>query len=71
MRHKCVMSKHHRKPKSLNGDSSSANISIVPEELHNAWHILFYNDSPEVIAARINNIWLDPEYEFVVQKKNH
>jgi len=62
------MSKHHRRPRSLNGDNSSENISVVPENLHNAWHLLFVNDSPEIIAARINNIWIDPEYKFIVVK---
>jgi len=62
------MSKHHRKPKSLDGDRSAHNISVVSEGLHNAWHLLFANDSPEIIAARINNIWIDPEYKFIVVK---
>ena len=60
---------HHRKPRSLGGDNSKANISNVCRDKHAAWHLLFKNHPPERIALIINNVWLDPDYEFVVVKK--
>jgi hypothetical protein len=62
--------KHHRKPRSLGGDNSSRNRSIVDRDKHNAWHLLFKNHPPERIALIINNVWLDPDYIFVVVRKD-
>lgn len=61
--------KHHRKPRSLGGDNSPANISVVDRDKHNAWHLLFKNHPPERIALIINNVWLDPNYIITVWKK--
>ena len=57
---------HHRRPQALGGQSNPENISIVPIKKHRAWHILFRNHPPEVIAEIINKTWLDPEFELVV-----
>jgi hypothetical protein len=56
---------HHRKCKSLGGTSERRNISIVPDVKHTAWHIVFENRTPEMIAKYINAVWLDPDYEFI------
>ncbi len=61
-------SRHHRRPESRGGDSTHNNISKVPENKHQAWHLLFNNHTPEVIAEFINKIWLDPAYKLVVVK---
>lgn len=58
-------SRHHRRPISLQGSNDESNISIVQQKLHDAWHILFSNHTPETIAAIINEKWLDPRYRFV------
>jgi len=60
---------HHRHPRSLGGDSHRANISLVGEEAHRAWHRLFSNHTPHEIARICNETWLDYRYEFVVRKK--
>ncbi len=57
--------RHHRKPQSLGGDNSPENISIVPAGLHESWHHLFSNLTPEEIAKLITDVWLDPAYEMV------
>jgi hypothetical protein len=62
-------SRHHRKCRSLGGSDHKRNISLVPPAQHRAWHTLFENMTPEMIAFTINEIWLDPDYEFVVRKR--
>jgi len=59
-------STHHRKPKSLGGDSSERNLTELPRSKHAAWHTLFRNFTPERIAQEINERYLDPNYRFVV-----
>lgn len=54
--------RHHRRPKSLGGGASERNISSVPAKYHRAWHLLFSNDSPQEIARKITEIWIDPDY---------
>jgi hypothetical protein len=56
---------HHRKCKSNGGTSERANLSVVPDVKHTAWHILFTNRDPESIARYINAVWLDPEFELI------
>ena len=61
--------RHHRKPRSLGGGNDERNISKVNRDKHDAWHLLFKNHPPERIAIIINNVWIDPEYEFVVFRR--
>lgn len=60
------MSNHHRKPKSRGGGNGVDNISIVSSKEHKAWHTMFRNMLPHQIADKINNVWLDPNYKFIV-----
>ena len=57
---------HHRKPRSLGGDDSPRNLSVVSRIRHNAWHTLYANWSPVQIARHTNAMWLDPDYKLVV-----
>ena len=61
-----IESNHHRRPESLGGKRIPENISLVPNHKHRAWHALFKNHPPEVIAQIINKVWLDPDFEFIV-----
>lgn len=61
--------RHHRRPRSKLGQDIERNISLVPQNHHEAWHTLFFNADPEEIAQIINRIWLDPDYEFLCRKK--
>lgn len=63
-------STHHRKPTSLGGDSSDRNTAELPIAKHRAWHVLFYNFTPERIAREINDRYLDPDYEMVAVRKD-
>ncbi len=60
---------HHRKPRSLGGETNEVNMVHVSTSKHIAWHSLFFNYNPYQIAVIINNVWLDPDYELVVMKK--
>lgn len=60
---------HHRKPRSLGGTSGRKNLSELPKSRHYAWHVLFSNFTPERIAEEINRRYIDPEYQFVVIKR--
>ncbi len=61
--------KHHRRPRSRNGDDTDRNISIVDIKQHESWHNLFSNLDPYAIAMIISQRWLDPDFEFVVRRK--
>lgn len=60
---------HHRKPRSLGGDSSDRNMSHVSVSKHQAWHNLFKNFNPDQIANYINTVWLDPDFILVVKRR--
>lgn len=62
-------SKHHRCPKSLRGRNEERNISIVPNNKHQAWHLLFANKTPREIVGVINETWGDPNWKFVAVRR--
>jgi hypothetical protein len=64
------ITRHHRKPECFGGDDSRENISYVKDKHHKAFHLLFRNGTPEEIAKQMNEVWLPPEYMFVVARKH-
>jgi hypothetical protein len=64
-----MQTRHHRKPKSRGGKNDKRNISIVNDRKHEAWHLLFSNHTPHMIAEIINKVWLDPNFEFTVRRR--
>lgn len=62
---------HHRKPRSLGGKDNDENMSHVSVSKHRAWHNLFKNYSAEQIVKIINDIWIDPEYKLILQRRNN
>lgn len=68
-KHKHALTKHHRKPTSIGGENDKRNISYVPRNQHEAWHLIFTNLSATTICAIINEKWIDPDYEFICRKK--
>jgi hypothetical protein len=60
------LTRHHRRPRRHKGKTEPRNISAVRRKDHEAWHLLFNHQEPEVIAKMINDVWLDPDYKFVV-----
>ena len=65
------LTKHHRRPRSKGGSDLPENISLVPEKLHNAWHLLFSNCSVSEIARIMNEHWIDDVYYMVAVPKEY
>ncbi len=66
---KWVYNVHHRLPRSKGGTDDEENLIRVPSHFHDAWHLLFKNHNPELIARFCNEVWLPKGVEFVVQHK--
>lgn len=66
---KLAFNQHHRKCRSNGGTDDESNVVLVPTHLHQAWHVLFKNWKAELIAKFINEVWCDPDVEFVVRYK--
>jgi len=60
-----ILTRHHRRTRSKRGIDYDSNISIVPSNKHEAWHLLFSNKEPHEIAKIINEVWLDKDYHMV------
>jgi len=65
MRKRRATDKHHRKCRSLGGLNEPRNISEVPRNKHEAYHLLFSNLTAPQIADVLNMFWLDPDYFMV------
>jgi len=63
-------SRHHRKPRSLGGQTIPENISSVDIKKHQAWHTLFNNMEAPLICKMLNRIWIDPSYTFICVRKD-
>lgn len=63
------LTKHHRVPRSKGGDNSERNISFVPRNKHESYHLLFANHLPEEVAEILNKHWIDPDYKLIVVKR--
>jgi hypothetical protein len=70
VREKVHTTKHHRKPRSLGGQTTDRNISMLEQKKHEAWHTLFQNYQPHEIAYLINLHYLDPDFYFICVEKN-
>ena len=63
------ITKHHRLPRHKGGTNTPENISMLPENLHRAWHVLFKTYDAIKIAEVINKFYLDPAYTMVAHLK--
>lgn len=61
--------KHHRRPKSFGGGNDDENISHVPANKHRAYHLLFDAGDPRVIAERLNETWIDPQFQILSARR--
>lgn len=59
------LTKHHRRPKSKAGKDTEENISHIPQKLHEAYHLLFANNSVNRISEILNDHFIDPDYFMV------
>lgn len=66
-----TLTKHHRLPKSLNGKDKGNNISIVPNDLHVAYHKLFKNENAGGVARILNAVWIDPNVKLIVVRRKN
>ena len=62
-------SRHHRLAKSLGGTDDESNISIVTQQHHDCFHVLFSNYTVQTIANILNEKWIDPRYKLVVMER--
>lgn len=61
-----MLTKHHRKSKANKGDSSPHNISLVPENQHQAFHVLWDGTkTANDICDDLNKRWIDPDCLFI------
>lgn len=59
--------RHHRKPRCCGGSDCEENISWVPSNQHEAYHILFgHGGDVNLTVKRLNELWIDPKYQLVV-----
>ena len=63
------VNKHHRVPRSRGGNNLAANISIVREKDHQAYHYLFGNMLADEIAAMLTDTWIDSEIYMVAMPR--
>jgi hypothetical protein len=68
---KWKMTRHHRVPRSMGGTNDKRNISLVPENKHVAYHTLFGAGDVEVIVNYLNRVWINPDIELVIRKREH
>jgi len=59
--------KHYRKSVSRGGHENIENISFVTQNELNAWHTLFKDYDMDAICQIINDVWLDPRYQFFIR----
>lgn len=63
------LTRHHRTLRSRGGSNDASNISMVQEQHHRAWHLLFRDYTPEKIASLLRKVWLPDDYEVIIRKK--
>jgi len=73
-RKKKHMDRHHRRAQSLflpgeKGKDDPRNISVVPVELHRAYHRLFRNFDPQQVAELLTRDWIDADWVLIAQKR--
>ena len=67
---KYALTKHHRLRKQDGGTDEPFNIVMVMRYQHEAWNTLFDRYPMEVIAQKLQNIWLPPGYEVIIRRKD-
>lgn len=61
---------HHRRARSIGGKGNKRNCIRVPKNQHEAYHLLFRNYTPEIVAEILNKYWIDPNYQLVCLKRD-
>lgn len=50
----------------MSGNEPAHNIDTADKKQYDAWCLLFKNMTPNQIADKINGVYLDPHFKFVV-----
>src|SRR5258705_9408029 len=61
---------HHLVPKSRGGKSDPHNLRRIPRRLHQAWHRIFQNMTPEEVITHVVQYWTPPGYFEEVTLRN-
>ena len=56
------MTAHHLLPTSRGGTKRAENVKIVPAHVHEAWHLIFENRTPEECIQHIIDVWCPQDY---------
>lgn len=62
--------RHHRKLKCHGGGDEPDNISILPDKIHTAWHVVMGSRTPEQIAQIINKWFIPKDWELIAKKRD-
>ena len=65
------ITRHHRKPRCAGGTDAERNISLVKRDHHRAYHMLFDSGTPEIVAKRLNKLWIDPDFVMIPVPKEY
>lgn len=63
-----VTEEHHRRPRSLGGVESPANVSYVVSRDHKSWHTLFGNMNAYQICSQLNKCTYKPNHLKIICK---
>ena len=66
-----IMDRHHRLPRSRSGGNNPANLAIVEQKLHRAWHLLVGNMTAPEVAKMLTDTWIDADYYMVAVPRKH
>lgn len=70
MKAKWKLTRHHRKPRCQGGKNDKGNISKVPTNKHEAYHLLFREGDPSYIAQVLTDTWIDTDYVMIAVRKS-
>jgi len=62
-------SRHHKKMRCHGGGDDLRNISNIPQKWHRAFHTIFGNFETHTIMTMMNELFIDPDFEFVLRRK--
>ena len=57
-----IATRHHLVPRSQGGKTTPANLLEIPEKVHQSWHHLFGNMTPEQVIVYVATHWVPAGY---------
>ena len=65
---KRAKTKHHIIPRSRGGSSDLENLAFIPGKLHEEYHALFFNRTPEEIVQYLNRDFWNGHYKITIER---